>query len=270
MTVIPTPHFVAEVLDLDDIPERREPDSDDRFCDGGINYAEVRLVGTRRRYKVNFWWNTESSPGHLEVWICTLTRAAFHGIAEHAGLGGLLKVVMDDVTFSARVTKYLHREMPTIADLFRHEPFSWELRGDPYLWKDMRDYFEEREAPWSIEELKQCIGEAFEDLTGASIDSEAPIFCDRYDMGGMSSGHIDPRFWRTRAIDHLREQFEYDIGWKRPHCPDCDSNDVAMIVYGYPNLDLILQAGDRRLKLGGCCVTENDPEWHCWQCEREW
>jgi hypothetical protein len=31
---------------------------------------------------------------------------------------------MDDVTFTARVTKYLHREMPTIADFFRHEPFS--------------------------------------------------------------------------------------------------------------------------------------------------
>ena len=69
---------------------------------------------------------------------------------------------------------------------------------------------------------------------------------------------------------HLREQFEYDIGWRRPHCPDCNSDDVAKIVYGYPDLDLILQAGDRRLKLGGCCVTEDDPEWHCWQCEREW
>jgi molybdenum cofactor cytidylyltransferase len=270
MTVIPTPHFVAESLDLDDIPETREPVSDDRFCDGGINCAEVRLVGTRRRYKINFWWNSETYPGRVGVDICTLTNAAFTGIAEHAGGGGLLKVVMDDVAFSARVTKYLYRETPTIADLFRHEPFSWGLRGDPCLWKEMGDHFEELEAPWSIEELKRCIGSAFEALTGASIDSEDPVFCARYYIGGMSSGHIDPRFWRTRAIQHLREQFEYDIGWKRPHCPNCDSNDVAMIVCGYPDLELIHQAGDRRLKLGGCCVTEDAPEWHCWKCEQEW
>ena len=160
MTVIPTPHFVAEVLDLDDIPEQPEVAPNDRFGDGGINYAELRLVGTRRRYKINFWWDSESYPGRVGVHICTLTNAAYAGIAEHAGNGGLLKVVMGDVTFSARVTKYLHRETPTIADLFRHEPFSWGLRGDPYLWKDMRDYFDDCEAPWSIDELKRCIGMA--------------------------------------------------------------------------------------------------------------
>jgi hypothetical protein len=158
MTGVPTPHFVAEVPDLDDIPERREPISDDRCNDGGINYAELRPVGTRRRYRVNFRWNSESYPGRFEVWICTLTHAAYAGIAAHAGWGGLLKVEMDDVTFSARVTKYLYRETPTIADLFRHEPLTWGLSGDPYLWKDMRDYFEDREAPWSLDELRQCIG----------------------------------------------------------------------------------------------------------------
>ena len=22
--------------------------------------------------------------------------------------------------------------------------------------------------------------------------------------------------------------------------------------------------------LGGCCVTEDDPEWHCKDCDHEW
>jgi len=29
-----------------------------------------------------------------------------------------------------------------------------------------------------------------------------------------------------------------------------------------------LDKGD--IVLGGCCVTENDPEWHCKDCEHEW
>ena len=57
---------------------------------------------------------------------------------------------------------------------------------------------------------------------------------------------------------------------KWPGCPDCGSDDVATIVYGHPDVSIMDDAQEGRIKLGGCCVTEDDPEWHCWKCAREW
>lgn len=270
MTVIPVPDFEAEALDLDDIPEPPAADPNFHDCGAFLRDAELRLIGTRRRYRVGAWWDWEETHRDLGISFSTATDAAIGGIAEHAARGGLFKVFLDDVTFTARVIKCRVGDVPTIADLFRHEPFDWGLRGDPYLWKDMRDYFENWVLPDSIGELDRRIAIAFEHLTGASIDSKEPVFNPQYDMGGMSSGHIDPGFWRSLALDHLREQLEYDRDWKRPRCPDCSSDDVARIVYGYPDLKMMDDEQEARIKLGGCCVTEDDPEWHCWKCQRDW
>lgn len=46
----------------------------------------------------------------------------------------------------------------------------------------------------------------------------------------------------------------------RPKCPSCDSEDVVPIVFGFPDPET-MDASDRgELSLGGCCVTENDPD----------
>ena len=178
--------------------------------------AELRLVGTRRKYQVSVWWDWEGRHDRIVIDIWTSTDAANRGLAEHAENRGLLIVILGAVHFTARITLSRHSDVPTIADLFRNEPFSWGLRGDPYLWKDMRDYFEDWLLPDSFEELDQRIADAFRILTGAPMDSKETIFSDKYDMGGMSSGHVDPNFWRSEALQPLREQLAFDKDWKRP------------------------------------------------------
>ena len=56
----------------------------------------------------------------------------------------------------------------------------------------------------------------------------------------------------------------------KPSCPACDSNDVAIIVFGYPSWETVEAADSGELRLGGCSVEQDDPEWHCNQCEYEW
>ena len=268
MTVYIPAEFEAEALDLDRVPDESEffPDDPTHWL-GGYD-GEVRLPGTRRKYKVLIRIGGDESGVGLDI--ITISDIAQENLANHAGQGQPIRVTIGVVTFMARIIVVAGYDGPTIADLFRHEPIDWGLRGDPYLWKDMRDRFLDWLLPDSIEELDGRIRRSFEELAGASIDSKEPIFNPNYDTGGMSSGHIDPQFWRTQALEHLRRQFEYDKGWKRPNCPDCNSDDVAEIVYGFPGPEMIQGDEDRRIKLGGCCVSENDPEWHCWQCEREW
>ncbi len=55
-------------------------------------------------------------------------------------------------------------------------------------------------------------------------------------------------------------------------CPSCASCKIARIRYGLPafneNLERDLEAG--RIVLGGCLVSENDPQWKCLDCEKKW
>jgi len=53
-------------------------------------------------------------------------------------------------------------------------------------------------------------------------------------------------------------------------CPKCGSQkDVIPIVFGYPTLKTINKAERKEVKLGGCCITDNDPQWHCKKCGKE-
>ena len=52
-------------------------------------------------------------------------------------------------------------------------------------------------------------------------------------------------------------------------CPSCGSATVADIIYGFPAMwcpKLRKKLDERKVVLGGCCITNNDPAWHCTSC----
>ena len=53
-------------------------------------------------------------------------------------------------------------------------------------------------------------------------------------------------------------------------CPRCGSLSVIKIIYGMPTHDAFLMAEEGKIKLGGCCITDLDPEYYCKDCENEW
>lgn len=53
-------------------------------------------------------------------------------------------------------------------------------------------------------------------------------------------------------------------------CPNCKSKNVSKIVYGYPSQELIMEAESGKVKLGGCCISENNPDYCCNECQYEW
>jgi len=57
---------------------------------------------------------------------------------------------------------------------------------------------------------------------------------------------------------------------KTPKCPECQSDNIAAIEFGFPGPEMIEDLDKGDIVLGGYCVTENDPEWHCKDCEHEW
>jgi transposase-like protein len=53
-------------------------------------------------------------------------------------------------------------------------------------------------------------------------------------------------------------------------CPRCGSKNSIRIVYGLPSYDLFLEDEAGKVKLGGCCIEENSPEYFCKDCNNEW
>ena len=87
------------------------------------------------------------------------------------------------------------------------EPEQWGLRGDSFLWREIRDQFNSNGIPDSPQEFVGQVVIAFEQLTGEALFESDQIFVKRYEAGGMSSGQVDAEWWRAKGIPLLRRQF---------------------------------------------------------------
>jgi hypothetical protein len=73
------------------------------------------------------------------------------------------------------------------------------------------------------------------------------------------------KMWLNGAIRAVRCESKM----KPRKCPACCSPRIAEILYGMPEisakLEKDLSAG--RIILGGCCISDDDPEWQCADCQ---
>ena len=51
-------------------------------------------------------------------------------------------------------------------------------------------------------------------------------------------------------------------------CPKCGGTDIAMILYGLPQMSKHLEkkVKDKKIVFGGCCVSGGDPKLECNDC----
>jgi hypothetical protein len=53
-------------------------------------------------------------------------------------------------------------------------------------------------------------------------------------------------------------------------CPKCQSKEVVKIIYGYPTHKLFEEARAEKVKLGGCVISSDSPNYACKSCRHEW
>ena len=53
-------------------------------------------------------------------------------------------------------------------------------------------------------------------------------------------------------------------------CPRCHSDEVLPIAYGLPSPEMVEESMAGRVKLAGCMVWPEAPDWHCVGCGHEW
>ena len=53
-------------------------------------------------------------------------------------------------------------------------------------------------------------------------------------------------------------------------CPKCSKDFVVPIRYGMPGPEMQQDYYEGKIKLGGCSMVENNPDYHCKDCKYEW
>ncbi len=96
----------------------------------------------------------------------------------------------------------------SIVCIFEEEPECWGLRGDPYLWEDMKKEFASVPISVSAEEFSGIFYAAFEKLVKVPLTPGIFPYCSEYAQGGMSSGKISGDFWIETALPLLLNRLE--------------------------------------------------------------
>lgn len=96
-----------------------------------------------------------------------------------------------------------------VSEIF-DKPQQWGLRGDPFLWEYLENYYATIGLPYPVENLKEDILRIFKDFVG-----ELPVRGKHYFVKefakthvGMSTGCLSADFWLDKAIPLLSERLE--------------------------------------------------------------
>ena len=79
-----------------------------------------------------------------------------------------------------------------VLEIFEEEPRHWGLRGDPFLWRELKEIFKEIDMPDTPQELQVLIEKEYEKSTGHPISYQKDFGIERFRSHGMSSGFVGP------------------------------------------------------------------------------
>ena len=97
--------------------------------------------------------------------------------------------------------------MRFVDELFENEPKQWGLRGDQYLWRELRIKLATVELPPTRSGLHRLLERAFYQATGESLSFCNEVWIERFAHGGMSSGIVSGEFWRSQGFPLIVERF---------------------------------------------------------------
>ena len=90
-----------------------------------------------------------------------------------------------------------------LRDLFEQESDQWGLRGDRYLWKELKEQLRVALAPDTEHELVALLGQTIKELVGEPLTMEGQLYVERFAHGGMSSGRVSGEWWLVKGIPLL-------------------------------------------------------------------
>jgi hypothetical protein len=90
-----------------------------------------------------------------------------------------------------------------------HRPGQWGLRGDSELWDYLYATLYHVPIPREPAVAEQLVRDLIENRTGRpttgnDVEPVAVDLCSDQHQTGMSTGYLDPGWWRDRGLPHIR------------------------------------------------------------------
>lgn len=98
----------------------------------------------------------------------------------------------------------------SVGALFDRGVTQWGLRGDVYLWQELRARFADTPLPTSWFEVRSELRAAIEEIIGAVLDeAREAVYVPGFDPGrGMSAGSVSPSWWVKTGIPILLDRYD--------------------------------------------------------------
>lgn len=97
--------------------------------------------------------------------------------------------------------------MNDLSIIFEEEPQQWGLRGDQYLWIELKEYYKTVIVPDTVEAFRQTFFHAFYEITGHELEPLGTFYNQKFAHGGISGGRIYCFLWYFRLLPELMERF---------------------------------------------------------------
>ncbi len=102
-------------------------------------------------------------------------------------------------------------EIVSVDELFERNPIRWGLRGDPYLWREMRAALRGKPLPDTLAQAEKMLEKAFLRIVGVELGSPQPddrVHVKKFATGtGLSDGQVSLQYWRDTAVPILLDRF---------------------------------------------------------------
>ncbi|MFE3560181.1 hypothetical protein ACFXKW_35780 [Streptomyces sp. NPDC059193] len=104
--------------------------------------------------------------------------------------------------------EHVDESVVKMACLFDPEPERWGLRGDPYLWRALRDHLSDMDVPAVGDEVVNLLHVGFREVVGLDLINApaSPVFREQFSHGGLSSGMVSVEAWRDILMPLLTER----------------------------------------------------------------
>lgn len=99
--------------------------------------------------------------------------------------------------------------MKDMSDVFDPEPQQWGLRGDPFVWRALREQLSGTYLPPSAGEVESMLYAAFNRLVAVDLatELESSVYRAEFaDDDGVSSGYVSMEIWRVVLMPLLVER----------------------------------------------------------------
>lgn len=100
--------------------------------------------------------------------------------------------------------------MNLIEEIFKDEPSQWGLRGDPYMWRELKNAFSDLTENLSQSGFEKELEKRFKSIMQqeGKQTSNKTVWFKKFPQLGMSGGTISLEWWKEMGLPLIKRRYK--------------------------------------------------------------